>query len=153
MNGFVIHTTGTLGYSTTHKVSDFIPALPDTQYILSAETFEGVSYEGGRAAFYNSTKDFIGGVYLNANTNTQKYNSFITPPDTRFLKVSIGNYVYNMSLIKSSKKETYSPSPKDFLTTDYVSEVMTNLLMYNRPLTSEEIAHNYAIEKERFGIE
>ena len=25
--------------------------------------------------------------------------------------------------------------------------------IYNRPLTAEEIAHNYAIEKERFGIE
>ena len=26
-------------------------------------------------------------------------------------------------------------------------------MVYNRPLTAEEIAHNYAIEKERFGIE
>ena len=28
-----------------------------------------------------------------------------------------------------------------------------NFMMYNRPLTPEEIAHNYAIEKERFNIQ
>lgn len=35
----------------------------------------------------------------------------------------------------------------------YLNESLHSLKIYNRPLTPEEIAHNYAIEKERFGIE
>ena len=35
----------------------------------------------------------------------------------------------------------------------YLNESLHNLKIYNRPLTASEIAHNYAIEKERFGIE
>ena len=34
----------------------------------------------------------------------------------------------------------------------YLNESLHNLKIYNRPLTPEEVAHNYAIEKERFGI-
>lgn len=35
----------------------------------------------------------------------------------------------------------------------YTKPVFSSVKYYNRPLTPEEIAHNYAIEKERFGIE
>ena len=35
----------------------------------------------------------------------------------------------------------------------YLNESLHSLKIYNRSLTPEEIAHNYAIEKERFGIE
>ena len=35
----------------------------------------------------------------------------------------------------------------------YLNESLHSLKIYNRPLTASEIAHNYAIEKERFGIE
>ena len=35
----------------------------------------------------------------------------------------------------------------------YLNESLHSLKIYNRPLTPEEIAYNYAIEKERFGIE
>ena len=37
--------------------------------------------------------------------------------------------------------------------TTYVGFELYSSKIYNRPLTPEEIAHNYAIEKERFGIE
>ena len=37
--------------------------------------------------------------------------------------------------------------------TSYGSMELHSTKIYNRPLTPEEIAHNYAIEKERFGIE
>ena len=36
---------------------------------------------------------------------------------------------------------------------DALDGYYNSLQVYNRPLTPEEIAHNYAIEKERFGIE
>ena len=35
----------------------------------------------------------------------------------------------------------------------YLNESLHSLKIYNRSLTPEEVAHNYAIEKERFGIE
>ena len=35
----------------------------------------------------------------------------------------------------------------------YLNESLHSLKIYNRPLTPEEIAHNYAIEKEKFNIE
>ena len=35
----------------------------------------------------------------------------------------------------------------------YLNESLHSLKIYNRPLTASEIAHNYAIEKERFNIQ
>ena len=35
----------------------------------------------------------------------------------------------------------------------YLNESLHSLKIYNRPLTPEEIAHNYAIEKERFNMQ
>lgn len=58
------------------------------------------------------------------------------------------------SISRHSLTPNYAPSSQDYLTTIYKEKgYMFDLLIYNRPLTPEEIAHNYAIEKERFNIE
>ena len=52
-----------------------------------------------------------------------------------------------------STSTLYAPSPQDYQQLEQRPKLTQDLLLYNRPLTPEEIAHNYAIEKERFGIE
>ena len=42
---------------------------------------------------------------------------------------------------------------KAFINARYGKEHFNSFKIYNRPLTPEEIAHNYTIEKERFSIE
>lgn len=55
---------------------------------------------------------------------------------------------YHTLLCKGEFKEVnFSPAPEDFLTKNYSPSVIKNLQIYNRVLTPEEIAHNYAIEK------
>lgn len=44
------------------------------------------------------------------------------------------------------------PSPQRFAKPVYQPQSLSNLLIYNRALTEEEIKHNHIIEKERFGI-
>jgi len=47
---------------------------------------------------------------------------------------------------------TYSTYPRVEIISD-AHQTTASCKIYNRPLTPEEIAHNYTIEKERFGIE
>ena len=54
--------------------------------------------------------------------------------------------IQNIPLITSRMGISVSPDKK-------AKADMFSAKIYNRPLTPEEIAHNYAIEKERFGIE
>lgn len=54
---------------------------------------------------------------------------------------------------RGSTNTPYSPAPQDYQQLEHRPKLMQDLLLYNRPLTPEEIAHNYAIEKERFNIE
>ena len=49
----------------------------------------------------------------------------------------------NENYANTSKLPIYPPSNAEYY----------DMKIYNRPLTPSEIAHNYAIEKERFGIE
>src|SRR5699024_10787805 len=71
---------------------------------------------------------YINGDFFASKELESEYNPNIN-------KISGGNLSHNITWSNFSKKPLMSGRA------------------YNRPLTPEEIAHNYAIEKERFGIE
>src|SRR5699024_1448287 len=58
-------------------------------------------------------------------------------------------------LVESKEPKQWSLPPEDSvqLISTVNKQIIQSYKIYNRPLTPEEIAHNYAIEKERFGIE
>ena len=88
--------------------------------------------------------------------------SFTSPKGVvvKYFTIDTGGVVYRgyikkdtFKLEKGTVATPYTPAPEDFLSTAHTPSQMQDLLLYNRPLTAEEILHNYAIEKERFGIE
>ena len=62
-------------------------------------------------------------------------------------------YFAKMKVAMGDKVTDWTPAPEDFQTISLTPSSLSNLQLYNRSLTPKEIAHNYAIEKERFGIE
>ena len=70
-----------------------------------------------------------------------------------------GEFVHEGDFKNYTPEQTDSMFPGAYLGRwnsfgDYAQKGFTcSARIYNRPLTPEEIAHNYAIEKERFGIE
>ena len=82
-------------------------------------------------ASWNSQKHIV--IIVNGITLYDKLHTILTPQVSKF-PIRIGKASY------------YGASP-NLMASVYSAK------LYNRPLTPEEIAHNYAIEKERFGIE
>ena len=62
-------------------------------------------------------------------------------------------YFAKMKVEMGNEATVWTPAPEDFQTTSLSPSSLSNLQLYNRPLTPAEVAQNYAIEKERFGIE
>lgn len=78
----------------------------------------------------------------------------------KYFTIDTGGVVYRgyikkdtFKLEKGAVATPYTSAPEDYLSTIHTPSQMQDLLLYNRPLTPEEIQHNYAIEKDRFNIE
>lgn len=138
-------------YFKTSATPDFLNVYPGETLHLKRTTVEedesGHLLNYWRYAWFDKDGNFI------SRHSTSSATTVITVPSQSYkLKISYPEGA-TVKIERGSVGSFYSPAPKDFLITTYSPTVMKNLLLYNRPLTPSEIAHNYAIEKERFGNE
>ena len=79
-------------------------------------------------------------------------NEVISTVSVRYSKGSLDIFL-NGFLVRHIDTEGIAVNPSARTANLVGNQLVTSVKIYNRPLTPEEIAHNYAIEKERFGIE
>lgn len=101
-------------------------------------------------------------IFVNPSTNNEtkkfSYTFEVTDVSTqnwlRFDRLSwLWYYFKNIDVRMVSQPVEFSPNPSDLQKTTFAPSHLKSMQIYNRALTLEEIQHNYAIEKERFGIE
>jgi len=159
----------------SERVTDF--TILSTVYFSEVES--GMIWGGTPSAFYlrrNSGHGLHGSIYISGGEGiagkqltTTASNTFVANESK---KINVGMVVDNESqtyslvvngeIVKSVDiSEELATAP--FLLThvgtwptlnyNNLDGSLHSFQMYDRPLTPEEIVHNYAIEKERFGIE
>ena len=120
----------------------------------------GINY-GLRYNWSDGWKAFRMLNYTNLSANIYHYSPYhVTDNSTHHIVFSYSSDEQEASIIIDKRKSSTLHSD-DEVPTGMQSNIAVNLKggeiystkIYNRPLTSEEIAHNYAIENERFGIE
>ena len=129
----------------------------DDQFFFGGDinTFYLRRYLGDRlhASVYTDTQKTIQSLGVFKNTGESEKHSVGLILDSQRLKVGL---IHN-GIIIQEEKLTSSTIPFTLKTLGQwgsdsrrFSGVIFSASIYNRPLTAEEIAHNYAIEKERF---
>lgn len=132
----------------------------DDQFFFGGDinTFYLRRYLGDRlhASVYTDTQKTIQSLGVFKNTGESEKHSVGLILDSQRLKVGL---IHNGIIIKEENL-TSTTIPFTLKTLGQwgsdsrrFSGSIFSTSFYNRPLTPEEIAHNYAIEKERFGIE
>ena len=115
----------------------------------------GMVIQTNRIRYWSDPTDAQSGVNIKQfSTNLDKQHVIIT-----FEKGELK--VYRNGKLGTSETIDFPSNLKGFaigrydnvLTSPLLSGIFQSAKIYNRPLTPEEIAHNYAIEKERFSIE
>lgn len=102
--------------------------------------------------FLNYTA-LTGYIYSTYYANPGEIVHLVATYDYRTLTASITVNGVNVDSRESGSGYTPSGISPELRINHATSADSHSLKIYNRPLTPEEIAHNYAIEKERFGIE
>lgn len=121
-------------------------------------TFYLRKYLGDRlhASVYTDTQKTIQSLGVFKNTGESEKHSVGLILDSQRLKVSLihnGIIIQEEDLTSSTIPFTLTTLGQWGSDSRRFSGSIFSASVYNRPLTPEEIAHNYAIEKERFGIE
>lgn len=142
----------------TLEVVTNIPETRTTQDILT----KGVTY-GGRQN-YSLSVFSNGNLYFEVNdSNWNRYTLITLVPknETLFIQGIANSEGVKLYVNGELQHSSLEPIPNLGLTvrglyiggTRYCNSLVYSARIYHKALTSEEIAHNYAIEKERFGIE
>lgn len=111
---------------------DYKNAKSDTPYVQNKIYSLSSSFDGSKINFFENNKKYV---------NNNIGNSTVIKSPTNNTILILGNNPYNNSIEGSS---TYSK---------WLNGKVYSVRIYNRALTDEEVAHNYEIDKERFGIE
>lgn len=132
----------------------------DDQFFFGGDvsTFYLRRYLGDRlhASVYTDNQKTIQSLGVFKNTGETEKNSVGLVLDSQRLKVGLihnGIIIQEEDLTSSTIPFTLKTLGQWGSDSRRFSGSIFSASFYNRPLTSEEVAHNYAIEKERFGIE
>ena len=116
---FVAFNTGLLSVNAPYSASDYIPVLPNTQYIRSYDH---------QVAFYDAEK-----VYISGNNNTVT-GAFITPSNCVFLRTTTANTLidtYQLELGSAiTAYEVYCykiPKLFNVVTTNWLNKIFSSL--------------------------
>ena len=144
-------------YSTYEAVLDFRRSSQAYQSIFQRYSFwtDGLFFSGREIRTYLALSS--GGVSQTVNAPQDTVFHIVRTVD---LSKGAQNIYLNGALINSRTDLSGTLDEKANTSNLIVSHqanplssIVYSLKAYNRPLTPEEIAHNYAIEKERFNIE
>ena len=136
--------------------------IRETQAKSGINQILSAGYVNGWALGYHGQVDRLMYTVRDSNASTGYYIRYIDrPPFGEFFTFAMtfknGEVTAYLNGIEKNKAVDtgdiiYSTYPAVEITSS-IHQTTESCKIYNRPLTPEEIAHNYAIEKERFGIE
>ena len=124
----------------------------------NASHFNGFSLYQQPAAQHGLAFGYRGTILKDSNYTVEegkKYHLLGTSEDGLLKFYINGQLITSRNAIAESDNSfrDFSFMRATYYSSPHFKGGMGSTRIYNRPLTPEEIAHNYAIEKERFGIE